>query len=249
MSRLLPIVMTLFLIATLSGCQATTPRQTPGDQNKQPAAKPDKGADEEENPELKAAKKANERAKLDRDLAVAERKLVKARLALEHQRAKDQAAIDTATAELDIARNKLKDFTENQAPVRLEQAKLNLKSAQDYLMEAEEELEQLELMYKEDDLADKTREIVIQRAKRRIERQQWQLKIRQQELHNLEQQTLPLEERDLRHAQHQKAEALAEAERSAEANQLEKTIAVLSAEAEVAHLQAQLAEKELEKED
>lgn len=192
------------------------------------------------------AEKEAKRAKLTRDLEIAREKVAQAQLAMDHQRADDEDAVRKAAAERDLAAAKVEDFEKRSAPVRVEKAQLSLKRAQDNVIEAEEELEQLEMMYGEQELAEKTSEIVIARAKRRIERARWNLNIQRQELHNLENETIPLERRELvlkveaGEIQHQGKL------RSAETNMLEKQIALMSAHAEVARLEIELKNLDVE---
>ena len=192
------------------------------------------------------AEKEAKRAKLTRDLAIARQKVRQAELAMGHQPADDEDTVRKAAAERDIAAAKVEDFEKHSAPVKLEKARLSLKRAEDNFRESEEELEQLEMMYSEQELGDKTSEIVIRRAKRRLERARWNLNIQHQELHNLDKETIPLERRELQvkveagEAQHQSKLRLAGA------NLLDKRISLMSAQAEVARLETELKNIDLE---
>ena len=201
------------------------------------------GAASDENKKSDAKKKAEKeakRAKLTRDLEVARQKVAQAQLAIDHQRADDEEAVRKAAADRDLAAAKLEDFEKHSAPVKLEKARLSFKKAEDSVLESREELEQLKMMYNEQELGDKTSEIVIARAKRWLERAEQDLRIQTQDLQNLEKETIPLERRELQ----LKVEA-GEGEqqtkvRSAEANVLEKRIALISAEAEVTRIEIEL---------
>ncbi len=207
----------------------------PGDAESDAAADENKKSDAK-----KKAEKEAKRAKLTRDLKIARQKVAQAQLAMDHQRADDDEAVRKAAADRGLAAAKLEDLEKHSAPVRLEKARLSFKGAEDSVLESREELEQLEMMYNEQELGDKTSEIVIARAKRRLERAQWNLNIQTQELQNLEKETIPLERQELQ----LKVEA-GEGEqrtkvRSVEANLLDKRIALISAEAEVARIETEL---------
>jgi len=199
-----------------------------------------------ENAEADQTEKVLKRAKLARELEIARQKVRKAELALQNQRADDQAAIDKARVERELAEIKLKKFESQDAPHKLAETRLSLKNAQDNLKEQEEELEQLEMMYKEEDLADKTREIVLERGRRRLERARMSLANQQNALQILEQHTQPFELAELRSQVTQKDQALDGARRSAEAKLLEKQIDLWSAQAEVTRMEEELAELDKE---
>lgn len=257
MSNRTHLVLVFLLIGAVGGCAALKQpgRTAVAAEARQTASAAPVGAESETASDEKTEKKSEaktkaekeaKRAKLTRDLEIAREKIAQAQLAMDHQRADDEDAVRKAAAERDLAAAKVGDFEKHSAPVRVEKAQLSLKRAQDNLIEAEEELEQLEMMYGEQELAEKTSEIVIARAKRRIERARWHLNIQRQELHNLENETIPLERRELvlkveaGEIQHQSKL------RSAETNMLEKQIALMSAHAEVARLEIELKNLDVE---
>lgn len=239
----------LVLAGVAGGCAATNKTEQmvvkPDAQQTSSAVPGDaeSGAASDENKKSDAKKKAEkeaERAKLTRDLKIARQKVAQAQLAIDHQRADDEEAVRKAAADRDLAAAKLEDLEKHSAPVRLDKARLSFKRAEDKVLESREELEQLEMMYAEEELGDKTREIVIARAKRWLEQAERDLKIQRQELQNLEKETIPLERRELQlkveasTAEHQNKV------RSVDTNLLEKRIALISAEAEVARLETEL---------
>ena len=250
-------VLLLMLTGLLSGCAATkkpdrtlvvvyaqrTPSPAPG------AAESDAASNEKTEKESDAKTKADKeakRAKLTQGLEIARQKVVEAQLAIDHQRADDEEEKRKTAADRDIAAAKLEDFEERSAPVKLEKARLSLKRAEDSVVESREELEQLEMMYSEEELADKTREIVIRRAKRRLDRAQWNLNIQREELQNLEKETIPLERRELQLKVEASAAQHQNKVRSTEANLLGKRISLMSAQAEVARIETELKNLDLE---
>ena len=199
------------------------------------AEKPSASSDDD--PQEKAAK----RSKLDREVAIENEKLIKARVELTHQEKANAESLRKAEAELAIVRDALRTFDEKESKTRLEKARLEVQEAKDSLDEAREELDQLEMMYKEQDLADKTREIVLKRGKRRLERAQARLALEQRDLETLEKDSLPQERAKLALAVEDKSHALDHARREAEEGLMEKKIAVMSGEAELARLREEIA--------
>jgi hypothetical protein len=225
----------------------------PDDQGATTTSAPAKSEEEKkkEAEEKEKTRRENQmkRDRLTRELAIAKVKIEQSKLAAEHQREADEEALAKLTVEHDFASKRLKDLSESQAPLRVEQSKLNLRWAEDSLREAEEELQQLEMMYAEEDLADKTKEIVIQRAKRRIERSRVGLENAKKENEQLTAFVLPNEIRGLSLEVEQKQREISSAKRSRVANELGKRIELMSAEAEVARMEAELeaTERELAK--
>jgi hypothetical protein len=182
------------------------------------------------------------RARLARQMAIAAEKVKKARLAQAHQQAEDQDKVARKRTERELAATKLEDFEEHNAPQRIEEARLALHRAEDRVKEAQEELAQLEMMYAEEDLADKTREIVLERGRRRLERARRELELQRTALANLEEHDLPREAAEMRAQATDKASELENLQRTAETNLLDKQIAVMEAEAEVARLEEEIEE-------
>jgi hypothetical protein len=250
----------LFALAAtglLLGCRSTSERAaadkgvTP--QNMPPVASSEMPAagTAAPQPESKPAEEdkpdpAVKRAKLVRELAIANEKVKRAQRAVKDQEADNAAAIEQARREQELARTKLGNFEQKHAPLRLEEARLNLRGAQDNLREAEEELQQLEMMYAEGDLADKTSEIVLNRGKRRIDRARIALTNQQTALANLENHTLTYEASELRSGLAQKSDGLTTAQRAAEAKMHDKHIDLMAAEAEVMRIQQEIADVDKE---
>jgi hypothetical protein len=210
-------------------------------------AQPGEPSEAEKKSQAKAeAEKEANRAKLTRELEIALRKVARAQLAADHQEADNEKALQKAAGERELAAAKLEDFDKQGAPVRLEKAQLSLKRAEDNVLESREELEQLQMMYGEEELGEKTSEIVIARAKRRLERAEWNLNIQRQELQDLQNATIPLERRELQLKQEAAEAELQSTQRTAESSLLEKRIALMSAEAEVAHIQTELKNLDVE---
>ena len=210
-------------------------------------AEHDAEAKEKEKSEAQTkAEKEAKRAKLTRDLEIARQKITQAQLALEHQKADDDSSVQKTAAARDLAAAKLEDFEKRTAPMKLEKARFALKRTEDGVLESREELEQLEMMYSEEELGDKTREIVIERAKRRLGRAERGLEIQLTELQNLEKETIPLERLELQLKTEAGAAEHQSKERSAEANLLEKRISLMSAQAEVARIETELKNLDVE---
>ena len=196
--------------------------------------------EEAEKAEKDLAAKHRKLAKLERDLAIAQQRMKRAGMAIEHAGVDGQNSIAKAEAELDIARRKLETFEEKTVPTRIARAELNLQGAEDRVLEAKQELEQLELMYKDEEFADKTKEIVLERGRRRLERSQRSLEIQRVDLATLTEKTIPveLEEHELR--VREKHRALERARRSAESTRLDKQIALMGAESEITRLKTEI---------
>lgn len=251
---------TLAMLWLMSGCASTSKRTEAGDNQSANAkgasagqadkAKEDEKAKEEKK---KAEKERNERAmrkaKLTRELEIAQREVKRVASATEDQKATSKENVDKSTLERDLAVRRLKEFDEKHSVVRLDRSKLDLQGTRDYVKESEEELAQLEMMYKDNDLADKTREIVIERAKRRLERARRSLEIQQREGDNLEKATIPVEREDLRIQLLQREQSLEQTKRQAEAEMRSKAIEMMRSEAEVARIEADLVQVDREEKD
>ena len=90
------------------------------------------------------------------------------------------------------------------------------------------------------DFADKTKEIVLQRGRRRLERSRTNLDIRSKTFLFLQNHSLPLEHKELQFKLEQASLLLAKTQRDAKAGELDKQIAILTAEAGVAKLEFEL---------
>lgn len=219
-----------FLVA----CASAEPPRAPAPAD---AASEKPGAADDDDPKDKAAK----RSKLDRDVAIENEKLIKAKVEQTHQEKTNSESLRKAEGELALVKEALRTFEEKESKTRLEKARLEVQEAKDSLDEAREELEQLEMMYKEQDLADKTREIVLKRGKRRLERAQARLALEQRDLETLEKDTIPQERLKLSLAVEDKTHALDHARREAEEGLMEKKIGVMSGESELARLREEIA--------
>ena len=185
-------------------------------------------------------KKVAKRDGVTRKLDIAGQKLAKSSLAAEYGKIENQNKIAKAEQDLDIATTKLQHHEQYTAPNRLAQGQLNLRYAEDRYKESQEEMEQLELMYAEEDFAEKTKEIVLQRGRRRLERSRTNLDIRSKAFLFLQNHSLPLEHKELQFKLEQAGLLLDKTQRDARASELDKQIAILTAEAEVAKLEFEL---------
>jgi hypothetical protein len=189
----------------------------------------------------KPADTASKRRELERQVAIAREKLRQSEAEVELQRM--AAADDDAkrNAEIELAKAELDEFDKHDAPSRIAKARLDLAQARDALDEQKEELAQLEATYADGDLADKTREIVLNRGKRRVARAEQRLAIAEGEAQTLEELTIRRERAKLELAVEQSTRDVRRAKESAENEALSKRIAVMSAEADVARVEAELA--------
>lgn len=235
--------------AFLTGCAAldrhpgagATDACSPGAAAKADSGRDSDQASEEEKYAEEDAKDARQHAKLDRDLAIAHEHLAQARLTQAHAEIENGVAVAKAERELAMETERLHVFTGRTAPNRIQQAQLDLVQAEDRATEAREEFEQLEKMYAEDDFADGTKEIVLERGRRRLERSQEDLRLRRESFNILTEKTIPLEVADHEWKVEQKQQAVETAHRSAESSAIDKHIAGMKAEAEVASLEAEIA--------
>jgi hypothetical protein len=222
--------MLVSLVLGAAAC-AATPRD---DQKNAPPASQSGEAE-------KSAQDAQKKAQLELQVPIERNKVTRAKMDVEAAKRSSTAAIDKAKAELALAEEARKRFVEIEAPLKEAREQLDLQEAQDSLADNREELEQLEMMYKEDDLADKTKEIVLRRGKRRLERSEDRLKLQERERASLpgelEQSRIKLEQ-----AVTDKKVELERAQRAADGEALEKETALLSAQAELARVEAELAE-------
>jgi len=218
-------------------------------QDKPPAVEETAGNDAEKKAR-KERERARKRAKMTRDLEVARQKLAKARLAREHAEIDHRIRVGKATIELEIERRKLERFEKHEVPLRIERAELSLRRAQDSVTENEEELVQLEALYKDEEFADHTREIVVERARRRLERSRTDLDFRKRDLADLRQRKIPIETAERAAKLDQKEREIEKLNREGERSGLQNEIGVMSAEADAARIEAELAAlDEAEQED
>ena len=185
-------------------------------------------------------KKIAKRDGVTRKLDIARQKHAKSSLAAEYGNIENQNKIAKAEQDLDIATTKLQHHEQYTAPNRLARGQLDLRNAEDRSKESQEEMTQLELMYAEEDFADKTKEIVLQRGRRRLERSRTNLDIRGKTFLFLQNHSLPLEHKELQFKLEQASLLLAKTQRDAKAGELDKQIAILTAEAGVAKLEFEL---------
>ncbi|MCH8852307.1 MAG: hypothetical protein IID41_06590 [Planctomycetes bacterium] len=185
-------------------------------------------------------KKVAKRDSVTRKLNIARQKHAKSSLAAEYGKIGNQNKIAKAEQDLDIATTKLQHHEQYTAPNRLARGQLDLRNAEDRYKESQEEMTQLDLMYAEEDFADKTKEIVLQRGRRRLERSRTNLDIRSKTFLFLQNHSLPLEHKELQFKLEQASLLLAKTQRDAKAGELDKQIAILTAEAGVAKLEFEL---------
>ena len=238
MSRL---ALSLLSIILFLSCASTSEKEA-GAAGERPAQPGTNGAQERkpEDAAEKAAEKAQKRATLERQQALEQQKLEKARLDATNQELASQGTLHKAEAELRIATAKRQHFEQTQSPHRVAQAQLGLQQANDSFADAKEEMEQLELMYAEQDLADKTKEIVIRRGKRRLEMAERRLALQQKELENLENFELPQELAKLTLEVEEKTREVDRARRGLESSKLEREIAVRAIENEIRRIEGEL---------
>lgn len=185
---------------------------------------------------------AADSAQLKQDLALAQKKLGRAKLDQSQQEIDAAAAVQKATEELGAAKRALQHFDEFDRPRKLAEAALSLQNAQDNLVEQEEEMQQLELMYSQDELGDKTKEIVLARGKRRLDTVRQRLEIARRVTADLENFQLVEERQKLALTVTEKEQALKRATFEQESGRADKQIAVEEQQSAV-----KKAEQELQK--
>lgn len=191
-------------------------------------------------PAKSQAKSPAELDELKRKAELSEMQLHSAQNEQQSSEQSAQAAIQVAQQELAIARAKLAQFTTLDQQNRIARSALSLQRSRDRAVESDEELRQLELMYKDQDLDDMTSEYVINRGKRDAARTQEALQVQEREHESLTQHDLPLELGSLELDVARKEGALQKALSSAENGKLERAIAVLRAEGELAKAKKEL---------
>jgi hypothetical protein len=187
---------------------------------------------------------AAKHAQLERDLALADKRLEKTKLEMQHFEESSRDALARAEQEVDLSTMALKQFTDFEMKIKLDRSQHRLQMTKDGLEEAKEEMAQLEMMYKEQDLADKTREIVLRRGKRRVERAEAGLAIEMRDQEQLATQTLPLEEKRLKMDLESKQKALAQTRRTTEEALADKKIALMSCEFDVTKIKSEIEKTE-----
>jgi len=203
-------------------------------------------AAEEESAEKSDAKKpskedlAAKRRSIDRKIAVAELKLEHAKMEAESKQVAAQEAIHQAEEELGLARAKLVQYRDVDAPNKIEQARLSLQGAKDRAQEAQEELRQIEIMYEDQDLDDRTAEFVVNRGRRQAERAARQIAIQERSLSSLTEHEVPRELRRLQLDLDRKEAALEKARRDARSGEVQRKISLMSAEMELANLRDEM---------
>ena len=189
-----------------------------------------------------ARERERKRAKLERSLEVAQLNLAKAQIAVELGDLKYNDQISHAEMEFELAKRRQQIFTKFTAPARLARGEVSLQQAEDAVLEAREELGQLERAHGAEPSAEQGGEMAIERAKRRLQRLERDLELRRAEHATLKDVTLPLEQSELDLAAEQKKRAVLQAQRDNEGALIDRRIAVLNAEAEVARLENELAD-------
>lgn len=179
-------------------------------------------------------------AKAVRDLSIAEQRVMRAEMALQHAQAQTEVNLQKAGQGLEIAQQRLSDYLARSVPSRLEWAVLGLKRSEDRFTEAQEELQQLELMYAEDDFADQTKEIVLDRGRRRLERSNKDLELRRIDHETLVKHTLPLEMEEQKQRVEDASRHLARTSRDSLGTVMDQDIGLAGARAELARQQAEL---------
>ncbi|MFO0983137.1 MAG: hypothetical protein U1E76_15635 [Planctomycetota bacterium] len=226
------------VVCTFLGCQSTARRADvqAASPDKAPAAAEPARPDDDKLLELAAR-----RAQLERQLPLDQKKLARAELELSSLAAVSRVAAEKARAELEMATAALKLFDESEAPIKSARARLEVQQSEDNLADQREEMQQLEMMYKEDDLADKTKEIVLRRGQRRLERATQQLELQKAETDKLLNRDLAESRRKLQLAIAEKEAEVARQERAMQGEQMDKEMAVMSAQADLARDQEELA--------
>jgi len=208
-----------------------------------PATSADSAEKDREGAKQKA-KQAKERqrklVRLERDLQVSRLRLSKAKLEEQDAEIRAEESLLNAEVQLELAQDRLRDFLEIHKPQRIAWNELGLRRAEDGLTNARQELQQLELMYAQDEFADQTKEIVIDRARRELERAERDLELRRRDSSTLTEVTLPLEQREHELAVQDRERDLARVRRERETTMIDKAIALLNAESEVARLEQEL---------
>lgn len=192
---------------------------------------------------------ASERSSLERKLAIAELRLKHARMELEAEQTSSKVAVELAHGELGVVEAKHAQFQKLDMPNRIARGELSLQRARDSAEEAREALEQLLFMYEDQDLQDATKEFVISRGKRRAEQARASLTIQELELEALKNHEVPRELRGLELEVTRKASSVHKAESDAEAGRLQKEIAIMKVESEIADLKDQVAKLDEEGQD
>lgn len=181
-------------------------------------------------------------ADLQHRLEVAELNLAKARIAVEHGELYYRDATTLAEIEFELAKKRQQIFVKMTMPDRIARAELSLQQAEDGLAEAEQDLYQLELKSSDQPLADAAQATTVERAQRRLAHAQRDLELRREEFQVLKAATLPLEQRELELASEQKKHALLHVQRDNEARLIDRRIAVVNAETELARLEHERAD-------
>jgi hypothetical protein len=189
-----------------------------------------------------ARERERKRTKLERSLEVAQLNLAKAQIAVELGDLKYNDQISHAEMEFELAKRRQQIFTKFTAPARLARGELSLQQAEDAVLEAREDLGQLERAHGAAQSGEEGKESAIERTKRRLQRLEHDLELRRVEHTTLKEVTLPLEQSELDLAAEHKKRAVLQVQRDNEGALIDRRIAVLNAEAEVARLENELAD-------
>jgi len=167
------------------------------------------------------------RAALERRLHVAQLLLAKAQTELELGELRYRDQIARAEMEFELAKRRQQGFTRFIAPQRLARAELNMQQAEHGVLEARQALQQAE---------------GGELAERRLAHLKRDLELRRDELKTLQEVTLPLEQSELDLAAEVRKRAVLQTQRDNEGALIDRQVAVLTAEAEVARLEGALSE-------
>jgi hypothetical protein len=220
-----------------TGCSTTTEMVEVEDMEQASVAPPAPApAEKKESEEDRASK----RKSLERKMDIAEARLKHAHMEFKIHEINSMVSQSHAEKELAMAKDKLAQFQTLDKSNKLARKELDLQRAQDGAKEAQEELEQLKIMYKDKDLDDLTREFVISRGKRRAEQRDRSLAIQENEIKSFREHDLVREERNLQLDVAKKSSALEKMALSNESSTLQKKIAIMNVESEIAGLKDQM---------
>ena len=195
---------------------------------------PDRESADRESADRGSQDRASEDGSDTADEALAEKKreLERAHRHADRQHALEQARIDLALAELEVAASRRKAeravvearrevdeaqralavFLERERPRELAGGRLGLDRAAHRLELEQDELAELTAMYAAEDFAEMTKELVLKRGRKGVEFAERGLELERQKLALLEEETLAKKERDLRAVLAKAQHGLAEAE-------------------------------------
>jgi hypothetical protein len=185
---------------------------------------------------------ARQRADLEHRIEVAQLLLAKAQIEVEQGELKHRDRLAQTEMEFELAKRRQQISTKFTTPNRIARAELSLQQTEEGVLEARAELDELLRKSGDPPAASGTAQTLTERAQRRLERAQRDLELRREELRILKEVTLPLEQMELDLAAEQKKRAVLQAQRDDEGPLIDRRIAVLNAQAELARLEAALAD-------